>query len=103
MKTVLPLAFALALAPVQLVWSQAPAQSPASSPAPVAAAPPPCLPEGGVRYVCNVQVVEDMMVVPGGRWVAGSAMADGAGGLYLIDTRTLTAHPARIVMGKATA
>jgi hypothetical protein len=50
-----------------------------------------------------VQVVEDMMVVPGDRWVAGSAMADGAGGLYLIDTRTLTAHPAKIVMGKAQA
>ncbi|MGZ3272152.1 MAG: SMP-30/gluconolactonase/LRE family protein [Caulobacteraceae bacterium] len=95
MKTVLPLAFALALAPLQPVWSQ--------EPAPAAAIPPPCLPSGGVRYVCNVQVVEDMMVVPGGRWVAGSAMAAGAGGLYLIDTRTLTAHPAKIVMGKAQA
>jgi hypothetical protein len=93
MKAILPLAFALALAPVQLAWSQAPAPAPA--------VPPPCLPEGGIRYVCNVQVVEDMMVVPGGRWVAGSAMASGAGGLYLIDTRTLTAHPAKIVMGKA--
>jgi len=97
MKTILPLAVALALAPVQLVWSQAPAAAPA------AAAPPPCLPEGAVRYVCNVQVVEDMMVVPGGRWVAGSAMTDGAGGLYLIDTRTLTAHVPKIVMGKAEA
>ena len=95
MKAVLPLAFALALAPVQLAWSQ--------SPAPATAAPPPCLPEGQTRYVCNVQVVEDMMVVPGGRWVAGSAMTDGAGGLYLIDTRTLTAHPAKIVMGKPAA
>jgi hypothetical protein len=95
MKTVLPLAFALALAPVQLAWSQAPA--------PPAAAPPPCLPEGQTRYVCNVLVVEDMMVVPGGRWVAGSAMTAGAGGLYLIDTRTLTAHPAKIVMGKPVA
>jgi sugar lactone lactonase YvrE len=100
MKAILPLAFALALAPVQLVWSQSPPQSPAPA---AAAAPPPCLPEGGVRYVCNVQVVEDMMIVPGGRWVAGSAMTAGAGGLYLIDTRTLTAHPARITMGKATA
>jgi len=94
-KTVLSLAFAMALAPVQLAWSQAPA--------PAAALPPPCLPEGQIRYVCNVRVVEDMMVVPGGRWVAGSAMTDGAGGLYLIDTRTLTAHPAKIVMGKAEA
>jgi hypothetical protein len=94
MKAVLPLAFALALAPVQLVWSQ---------PSAPAAAPPPCLPEGNTRYVCNVQVVEDMMVVPGGRWVVGSAMAAGAGGLYLIDTRTLTAHPARITLGKAAA
>lgn len=95
MKAVLPLAFALALAPVQLVWSQAPAVP--------AAAPPPCLPQGNVRYVCNVQVVEDMVAVPGGRWVAGSAMAPGAGGLYLIDTRTLTAHAPKIAMGKAQA
>ncbi len=94
MKTILPLAFALALAPVQLAWSQA---------TPPAAAPPPCLPEGSTRYVCNVLVVEDMMVVPGGRWVAGSAMTAGAGGLYLIDTRTLSAHPAKIVMGKPAA
>ena len=91
MKAVLPLAFVLSLAPVQLVWSQAPAP----------AAPPPCLPGNNIRYVCNVLAVEDMMVVPGGRWVAGSAMTDGAGGLYLIDTRTLTAHPAKITMGKA--
>lgn len=95
MKAVLPLAFVLALAPVQLAWSQAPA--------PAAAPPPPCLPDGQTRYVCNVQVVEDMMVMPGGRWVAGSAMADGAGGLYLIDTRTLTAQPAKIAMGKPAA
>ena len=95
MKAVLSLALALALAPVQLAWSQAPA--------PAAAIPPPCLPEGGIRYVCNVQVVEDMMIVPGGRWVAGSAMTAGAGGLYLIDTATLKAHPAKIVMGKAQA
>ena len=72
----------------------------AQAPTPI---PPPCLPEGQTRYVCNVQVVEDMAVVPGGRWVAGSAMTAGAGGLYLINTRTLTAHPAQIVMGKAQA
>ena len=99
MKTILPLAVALALAPVQLVWSQSPAQTPAQA----APAPPPCLPSGNTRYVCNVQVVEDMMVVPGGRWVIGSAMTAGAGGLYLIDTRTLTAHTPKIVMGKAQA
>jgi hypothetical protein len=93
MKTVLPLAFALALAPLQPVWSQAPA--------PAAAPPPPCVAEGKTRFVCDVQVVEDMMLIPGGRWVAGSAMTAGVGGLYLIDTRTLKAHPAKIVMGKA--
>ena len=91
-KTILPLAFALALAPVQLVRAQAPA-----------AVAPPCVSEGLIRYVCDVQVVEDMAVVPGGRWVAGSAMTAGAGGLYLIDTATLKAHPAKIVMGKAEA
>jgi sugar lactone lactonase YvrE len=98
MKTILPLAVALALAPVQLVWSQPPAPAPAA-----AAAPPPCLPQGNTRFVCNVRVVEDMMIVPGGRWVAGSAMTDGAGGLYLIDTRTLVAHVPKIAMGKAEA
>ena len=91
-KTVLPLAFALALAPVQLVRAQAPA-----------AAAPPCAAEGATRYVCDVQVVEDMAEAPGGRWVVGSAMTAGAGGLYLINTQTLKAHPANIVMGKAEA
>src|ERR1700761_2534345 len=91
-KTVLPLAFALALAPVQLVRAQAPT-----------AVAPPCVSEGMTRYVCDVPVVEDMAAVPGGRWVVGSAMTAGAGGLYLIDTTTLKAHPAKIVMGKPEA
>lgn len=90
-KVVLPLAFAMALAPVQLVRAQAPT------------AAPPCAAEGETRYVCDVQAVEDLALVPGGRWVVGSAMTAGAGGLYLIDTRTLKAHPAKIVMGKPAA
>ena len=69
MKTILPLAFALALAPVQLAWSQAP---------PAPASPPPCLPEGSTRYVCNVLVVEDMMVVPGGAWDQASCTGASA-------------------------
>lgn len=94
------LSFALAPLCAALALALAP---PAHAQAPAPPIPPPCLPQDGVRYVCNVQAVEDMAVIPGGRWVAGSAMTSGAGGLYLIDTRTLTAHPAKIVMGKAQA
>ena len=105
MKTILPLAFVLALAPLQPVWALAPAANALMQQSDSAkkAAPPPCATEGKTRFVCDVQVVEDMMVVPGGRWVAGSAMTAGAGGLYLIDTRTLKAHTPKIVMGKAEA
>ena len=107
MKTILPLAVAIALAPLQPVWAQAPAPAANAlkqrSDSAKKASSPPCVTEGKTRFVCDVQVVEDMMIVPGGRWVAGSAMAAGAGGLYLIDTRTLKAHPAKIVMGKPEA
>lgn len=94
-KTALPLvaSFALSVGLGSVAHAQAPGAAPS----------PPCEPFGSTRYVCDVQVVEDMMVAPGGRWVIGSAMTAGAGGLYLIDSRSLKAHPARIVVGKAQA
>ena len=85
----LPLVLALMLAPAT---AQAQPGLPAASPA--------CAPG---KFVCNVQVVEDMAAVPGGRWIVGSAMNAGAGGLYIIDSRTHTAKAAMIVMGKAEA
>jgi hypothetical protein len=85
----LPLVLALVLAPAA---ARAQPGLPATSPA--------CAPG---KFVCNVQVVEDMAAVPGGRWIVGTAMNAGAGGLYIIDPRTHTAKAATIVMGKAEA
>lgn len=44
---------------------------------------PDCGPAGDVRFVCGQQAPEDLVVVPGGRWVVASAYG-GTGGIYLI-------------------
>jgi hypothetical protein len=51
--------------------------------APPAAAPAPCTPVNGVQFVCGLQAPEDLVVVPGGRWVVAGAFG-GNGGVYLI-------------------
>ncbi|MEI9892244.1 MAG: hypothetical protein WDN45_18890 [Caulobacteraceae bacterium] len=66
-KIALPLAVLLTLATL------APVRAQTITPA---AAPPPCEPYASTRYVCDVQVVEDMMLAPGDRWVIGSAMTE---------------------------
>lgn len=57
--------------------------------APGAAAPAPCDPAGPVRFVCGQAGPEDLVVVPGNRWLVASAYG-AEGGLYLIDTRAAT-------------
>jgi hypothetical protein len=83
---ILPLVIAAALAP--LAAHAQPAKT------------EPCAPG---KFVCNVQVVEDMMATPDGRWIVGTAMTAGAGGLYIIDPRTHTARAADITVEKPAA
>jgi hypothetical protein len=61
----------------------------------VAAAAPACAPEGKVAYLCGPMNVEDMDLVPGGRWIIGSGMTSPAvpvGHLYAIDAKARTFH-----------
>ena len=55
-----------------------------------------CSPAGDVRFVCGLQAPEDLVVVPGDRWVVASAYS-GSGGVYLIrvsDRSSRVAYPA---------
>ena len=78
MKT-LCLALAIVSASVFLSHS-ADAQSPAA---------PPCTPAAGLTFICGLQNPEDLIVVPGTRWLLVSGLAPGAG-LSLADTRAKT-------------
>src|SRR5690348_12592526 len=56
-----------------------------------AQAPPPATPAtsdpaGPVRFVCGQDGPEDLVVVPGNRWLVATAYGP-TGGLFLIDTR----------------
>jgi len=53
--------------------------------------PPPCTPDGDgkVKFVCGQQAPEDLVVLPGGEWVAASVFG-GAGRIRLINTRDMT-------------
>jgi hypothetical protein len=93
-RRLLPPLFAAALAPLALA-STALAQAPAP------AAPVPCTPDGAIGFICGLSNVEDMVAVPGGRWILGSAMQAGAGAVYLIDARKHTAKPAAIAFAAA--
>src|SRR5688572_14525377 len=53
---------------------------------PAPAAPLPCVANGPVRFVCGQGGPEDLVEVPGSRWLIASAFGQG-GGLFLIDTR----------------
>src|SRR3954451_20647004 len=48
-----------------------------------------CDPAGNLRFVCGLAGPEDLAVVPGGRWVLASGMAQ-AGGIRLIDVKDKT-------------
>jgi len=58
-------------------------------PAGLAAQAAPCEPDGDVRFICNQQAPEDLVVVPGGEWVFASSYA-GSGGIRLIHVRDKT-------------
>ena len=58
--------------------------------------PPPCVAAGNVQFICDQRAPEDLVVVPGGRWVVAGAFS-GAGGINLIrvsDRTSVRAYPA---------
>jgi len=46
-----------------------------------------CEPSGGLSFVCGPKNPEDLVLVPGTRWIIASGMAEGAG-FYLVDSQT---------------
>ena len=45
-----------------------------------------CAAGGGLEFVCGPQNAEDLVLVPGTKWIVSSGMAPGAA-FYLIDSR----------------
>src|SRR4051812_17181831 len=78
-----------------LVWLGAAALTPVSpllaqtQPPQVATA---CASTNGLNFVCGAQNPEDLVPVPGTRWLIASGMTAGAG-LKLVDTDARTARP----------
>lgn len=50
-----------------------------------------CAPSGNLNFVCGSKSPEDIVVLPGNRWIVASGMTL-ASGLHLIDTRTKTSE-----------
>ena len=73
---------AMALTPVSLLFAQT--RAPQSSGA--------CAPTNGLSFVCGATNPEDLVPVPGTRWLIASGMKEGAG-LELGDTTAKTARP----------
>ena len=53
---------------------------------------PACIPSNGLNFICGLQKPEDLVLIPGTRWLIASGMDPGAG-LHLIDTRAKRAQP----------
>ncbi len=65
---------------------------PAVRPSPAA-----CAPDATLSYLCGLENAEDLVAVPGGRWLIASSITSrgasvGAGRLYLVDAATRTAE-----------
>src|SRR5687767_1088364 len=58
----------------------------AQAPAAAAADKSACAPAAGLTFICGLQNPEDVVLVPGTRWLVASGMAPGAG-LTLVDTQ----------------
>src|SRR5262245_13639281 len=50
-----------------------------------------CAPSGGLNFICGLQAPEDLVLIPGTRWLIASGMAAGSG-LHLIDTQAKTSR-----------
>lgn len=46
-----------------------------------------CAPAGGLQFVCGPKNAEDLVLVPGTRWIISSGMADGSS-FFLIDSQS---------------
>ena len=71
----------------------APARSAAAAAAATAEA---CPPSGKIRYLCGVANAEDLVTVPGTRWLiasGASAQEGAAGGLFLVDSARRSIRP----------
>jgi len=72
-----------------------------------AAEPSSCAPVGGLSFICGVVNVEDIVQVPGTRWLIGSSMrqaraaAQPGAALYLIDSEAKTVTTAAIATDPA--
>jgi len=55
--------------------------------APAQSAQSACEPAGGLQFVCGPRNAEDMVLMPGTRWILSSGMADGAS-FFQIDSRS---------------
>src|SRR5688572_22305957 len=86
MKPVLLVFAAVALS--VLVPPSLHAQAPASA---KPTAEKPCAPTAGLSFICGLQNPEDVVLVPGTRWLLTSGMAPGAG-LTLVDTQAKAAR-----------
>jgi hypothetical protein len=67
---------------------------------------PGCAPSNGLNFICDLQKPEDLVPIPGTRWLIASGM-DAGSGLHLIDTRAKRAQtlyasgtPARLDRGR---
>src|SRR3954468_6772963 len=65
--------------------------SPLSAQAQPPQVPTACAPTNGLKFVCGAQNPEDLVPVPGTRWLIASGMKEGAG-LELVDTDAKTAQ-----------
>jgi hypothetical protein len=87
---------ALAIVSASFLAGSAPhAQTPAARTPPASS----CAPAAGLTFICGLQNPEDLVVVPGTRWLVTSGMAPGAG-LTLVDTQ---AKAVRTLYGPDTA
>jgi len=50
-----------------------------------------CAPSGGLNFICGIQATEDLVLIPGTRWLIASGLMAGSG-LHLIDTQSKTAR-----------
>ena len=53
---------------------------------------PACAPSNGLNFICGLHKPEDLVLIPGTRWLIASGMDPGAG-LHLIDTGAKRAQP----------
>jgi hypothetical protein len=82
-RTVLPLALlCAALISSHPLGAQAPRQE-------RPAQPTNCAPAAGLTFICGLKNPEDLVPIPGTRWLVASGMAPGAG-LTLVDTQAKT-------------